>query len=159
MDSDPLNRWLTLGANFAVLIGIVFLAIEIRQNTEMTSAQITQSRADTSISLAESFYNSEYLPQIWQKANANEALSAEELVRYHFWLRALLRNLDNNYQQADRGLLGDHIPRAVASAIGRILANPLAIDYWEDNKDIFSDEFRRFVDTTLSEGPVDERQR
>ncbi len=34
MDSEKLNRWLTLGANFGVLVGIIFLAIEIRQNTE-----------------------------------------------------------------------------------------------------------------------------
>ena len=49
VNTDNLNRWLSLGANVAVVIGIVFLAIEIRQNTEMTRAQITQSRAETSI--------------------------------------------------------------------------------------------------------------
>ncbi len=31
MDSDRLNRWLTLGANLGVLVGIIFLAVEIRQ--------------------------------------------------------------------------------------------------------------------------------
>lgn len=34
MDSERLNRWLTLVSNFAVIAGIVFLAIELRQNTQ-----------------------------------------------------------------------------------------------------------------------------
>ena len=39
MDSDRLNRWLTLGANVGVLIGIVFLAFELQQNNENLAAQ------------------------------------------------------------------------------------------------------------------------
>ncbi len=35
MDSDRLNRWLTLGANVGVLVGIIFLAIQIRQNSDL----------------------------------------------------------------------------------------------------------------------------
>ena len=32
MDTDRLNRWLTLGANIGIIVGIVFLAIEVNQN-------------------------------------------------------------------------------------------------------------------------------
>ena len=32
MDLDRLNRWLTLLANFGVVAGIIFLAVEVRQN-------------------------------------------------------------------------------------------------------------------------------
>ncbi len=32
MDLDKLNKWLTLLANFGVVAGIIFLAVEIRQN-------------------------------------------------------------------------------------------------------------------------------
>lgn len=39
MDSDRLNRSLTLIANAAVVAGIVFLGLELRQNTEMMRAQ------------------------------------------------------------------------------------------------------------------------
>jgi len=33
VDTDRLNRWITLGANIGVLAGIIFLGLEIRQNT------------------------------------------------------------------------------------------------------------------------------
>ena len=152
MDTDKLNRWLTLGANLAVLFSIVFLAVEIRQNTEMTRAQITQSRAETSIALAASFYNSDYLPTIWEKVRNDDGLSADERARYEFWLRAMLRNLDNNFQQSRRGLLGDHITEASATAItNAILAYPAAIEYWDKNRNLFSEDFVRFVDQALAD--------
>ena len=34
MGLDNINEWLTLVANFGVLIGIVFLAVQIQQNTK-----------------------------------------------------------------------------------------------------------------------------
>jgi len=40
MNSDGLNQWLTLAANFGVLVGIVFLALEIRQNTDHLALQL-----------------------------------------------------------------------------------------------------------------------
>lgn len=44
---DRLNRWLTLGANFGVLAGIVFLAVEIRQNSELARMQMSDDRVTT----------------------------------------------------------------------------------------------------------------
>ena len=39
MDSDRLNRWMTLGANIGVLAGIIFLAFELQQNTVATQLE------------------------------------------------------------------------------------------------------------------------
>jgi len=35
MDFDRLNKWLTLGANLGVLLGILLLVVEVRQNQEI----------------------------------------------------------------------------------------------------------------------------
>lgn len=47
MDSERINRWLTLGANIGVLIGLLLLVIEIRQSNLLALAQIEQSRSDS----------------------------------------------------------------------------------------------------------------
>ncbi len=39
MKSDRLNRWLTLAANVGVIAGILFLAIELRQNNELLTLE------------------------------------------------------------------------------------------------------------------------
>ena len=49
MDADNLNKWLTLVANIGVVIGLVLLIYEIRQNSELVRAQIHQARSDSKV--------------------------------------------------------------------------------------------------------------
>ncbi len=151
MDEDRVNKWLTLGANIGVLIGIIFLAVEIRQNTEMTRAQITQSRADAAIALASEYINSDYLPDVYAKFAHGEELTFQEASRYRVYLRAALRNHQNNYLQYRQGFLGEYIPRSTANAIRGIASTPRGREYWARNKTNYSDEFVEFVDQALSE--------
>ena len=44
MDTDKLNKSLTLIANLAVVAGIIFLAIELRHNNELLEAEIRTIR-------------------------------------------------------------------------------------------------------------------
>ncbi len=46
MKWNNVNRWLTLTANIGVLIGIALLIVEIRQNSELMSAEIHSMRAE-----------------------------------------------------------------------------------------------------------------
>lgn len=156
MDTDKLNRWMTLIANIGVLIGIIFLAIEIRQNTEITRAQITQSRADTAILLASEWVNSDYLPGIYEKISLGEDLTFQENRRYRTWLRASLRNHQNNYLQYSQGFLGDYIPRSTAIAVRGIISNPHARSYWDEFKMGYSDEFIDFVNRALADAETSE---
>ncbi len=78
MDTEKLTRWLTLGANIAILAGIVFLAFEFRQNTNMMQTQINQSRAELSMFEAEAMYNSAYIPEILVKLRLGEPISDVE---------------------------------------------------------------------------------
>jgi len=152
MNTESLNRWLSLAANVGVLIGIVFLAIEIQQNTEMTRAQITQGRAEISVAMAEMNVNSDYLPSIRAKISNSEALTQEEAIRYQNWLRAVFRSQDNNFQQYKQGLLGEHIPRALAeTARDAVVNDPVGRDFWEQSKRMFSDDYIEFVDQLIAE--------
>ena len=152
MNTDRVSRWLTLGANLAVLASIVFLAIEIRQNTEMTRAQITQGRAENALYLADMQINSDYIPDIVVKVGNGEELTPAERFRYTVYLRATLRNQDNNIQQYNQGLLGEHIPRTISGVVHEILVgNPEGRAYWERSKIAYSDEFVEFVDSVIAE--------
>ena len=151
MNNEKLNKWLSVIANFGVLAGIIFLAVEIRQNTETTRAQITQSRADTAITLASAYFNSDYLPDVNAKIRGGEELTYQEATRYRAFLRAALRNHQNNYLQYRQGFLGEYIPRSTTDAVRNITSNAIGREYWERNKSNFSDEFSEFVDHALTE--------
>lgn len=155
MDTDRLNRWLTLGANVAVLAGIFFLAVEISQNTEMMRAQIHQSRAEASMSEAQVMYNSEYLPEILVKLRQGSAISDVDRERYVHFLRGLHKNLDNQLRQHREGFLADNIPGSVRIAIMvEIVPIKDARQEWDRTREIFSKEYAALVDAILAENPM-----
>ena len=40
MDSDSLNKWLTLAANVGIMIGLILVVIQIRQNSDLVRTQL-----------------------------------------------------------------------------------------------------------------------
>ena len=95
MDSDRLNRWLALGANFGVLVGILLLVVELRQISELVRAEIhairAESKADRQIGVA----NSGEVARISAKLiaegfpanpDAMSTLTIEEQFRLSQWL-------------------------------------------------------------------------
>jgi len=142
-----LGQTVSMLANIGVIAGIIFLGLEIQQNTEMIRAQITQSRADAAIGLAQSHFNSEYIPEISEKISQGGELTGLETIRYESYLRAVFRNQENNFLQFQQGMLGENIPRNTQAVVRGILANDaVAAAWWNGMKVSFSDEFVEFVD-------------
>lgn len=40
MDSDSLNKWLTLAANVGIVIGLILVVVQIRQNSDLVRTQL-----------------------------------------------------------------------------------------------------------------------
>ena len=152
MNLEKLGRWLALGANFGVLVGLFLLIFEIRQNTEMMQSQIHQSRTDTALAEQHATYNSEYMPAIIVKVRDGDALTAEELVRYITYFRAFNRNQDNNLWQYNRGFLGENTPRSIRGAVRTVIgAHGLGIETWDQQKMGYTDEYVAFVEKAISD--------
>jgi hypothetical protein len=152
MNADNVNKWLTLSANFGVVIGLILLIVEIGQNTEMMRAQINQSRTDTAMSDQQSLFNSDYIPAILVKRDSGEQLSEEEMTRYSAHFRSGMRNQDNNLWQYNQGFLGENTPRSIRnfarSVIGR---TELSIATWDRQKNTYTDEYIAFVEEAISD--------
>lgn len=89
MDTDNLNRWLTLGANIAVFASIMFLAVEIRQNQVSIDEANQLSKLDARVIEIEQFNNfrnglieDPVLLKIWNTGLADADLSAEDEARF-----------------------------------------------------------------------------
>ena len=88
MNKDSLNTWLTLAANIGVLIGIIFLAVEIQQNTQAINRDIELSELDYNLGR---FVESDHLPGIVEKigespAGRNSTLRIESPIMEEFGL-------------------------------------------------------------------------
>ena len=152
MDANRLNAWLSLVATAGVLLGLVFLIYELRQNSELMRIQIQQARADAAMLSNEQMFNSDYLPTILLKIGDGEELSEEERMRYVFWFRASNRNQDNVLSQYRAGMLGDNVPLSVDDFVRDAIASSTsARNAWDQTKIGYTKAYVTFVEEILDE--------
>jgi len=152
--TDKLNKWLTLTANIGVVIGLVLLLMELRQNTEMMRAQITHSRSETAQSENQAVFNSDHIPAIIAKIRSGGEIPEVELIRYEFYFRSVNRNQDNVLWQYREGFLGENVPHSIrAFVIAEIDSSAISRGIWERTKTAYSPEYASFVDSVLKDQP------
>ena len=78
MDADRLNKWVTLGANIGVLVGIILLIFEIDQNRQAIRAQTRNDIAQGAIGVISLSIENPYLADILVRSNRGEELSESE---------------------------------------------------------------------------------
>ena len=143
MNSDQLNWWLTVGANVGVLVGLIFVGLEVRNSTDAVSAQTADSVADG--------YNTVNLAAIADPAMARllhvgiehpERLT--DLEAYRFSL--LIRSYFNQYHRVHRlyqlGLVSEEEWAEYAVEIGGFMSTPGVTLFVEGNplpEDFLSD--------------------
>ena len=134
----------------AIVVSLILVAYELRQNTVMMRAQITQTRADLAMTEQVATYNSAYMPSILVKIENDEELTDEEVVRYRTYVRGFLRNQDNAYWQYNQGLLGENTPDSIRAAVTAVIGRPrLGREIWESQKSTYTPEFVRFVESVF----------
>lgn len=93
MDLQKLNSWLAFVANVGVISGIVFLAIEIRQNSDVIRAQTRAQLAEEVTELFSVNMNDQDYADVLMRGNNVEELSPVEKYQYsrhrsawiHYW--------------------------------------------------------------------------
>jgi hypothetical protein len=103
MDLDKVNKWLTLVANFAILAGLVFLALEIQQNTNAVRSAAVQEA--TNIAREHPLMYAQN-PEVNRLAMAEYSSLSEEDQRRRFWLDvSFWHAMQGLYRQNELGTL------------------------------------------------------
>ena len=115
MDSEKMNRWLTLGANFGVLVGLVFLVFELKQANDLAEASAYRARGEEIQSSLQAIALSPDLAEIEVKVEQQGigALSDVEVRRYRWWVQAALYRMQNQFNDYRLGYLDDDSYRAM----------------------------------------------
>lgn len=149
MDVDILNQWLTFAANAGVITGLVLVAIQIKQNTQITKAQLTNDYylADMQLELtmmgedpATSWTKSVYTP--------NE-LTKEDAVILDRYFNYGLVQIQRLQKMQEIGLADDDWKKRM-SYLGWHLGNEIGRRWWVHSKDGFPEEFVQTVDEILA---------
>jgi hypothetical protein len=103
MESNKANRWLTLGANIGVLIGIILLVVELDQNREMIRAQTRSDISQQSSSRLLLVGTNLEMASLMRRANNGEELTPDERVQFNYYQFAAIRDWENVHYQYRQG--------------------------------------------------------
>ena len=102
---DRFNRWLALGANLGVVLGLVILIIEVRQNAELTRAAM-ETQKNTALAQIELSIASPEMSTVWMKSvRTPETLTDPELRMLESHLVAVLLQWEHMFQMERAGLV------------------------------------------------------
>ena len=147
MDSDRLTRWLTLGANFGVLVGLLLLIVELNQNRDMMRAQIRHELAAGIVELLQVPASNEQLADVMYRAHSGEELTPRELFQFHLRTNALFRYWEDVHYQYREGLYDATEFEKQRDAWKASMTNSTrAQDYWCQVRTLYSPEFMTEMD-------------
>ena len=136
MNTENLNDWLGIAANLGVILGIVFLVIEINQSTRATAAAASDSVTNGYLEIS--------LPIMTDKDVARtfalglfqpEALTDEEAVQFSMYLRQLVNQHLRMMELARQGLYVEMYKGGDIQQLARMLSTPGGQLFFEGNRE------------------------
>jgi hypothetical protein len=145
---DSTNRWLTLAANFGVMAGIIFLAVELQQNTVATQLSAA-GRFHDSISEIELFIaGSPEFSVLLDKGRTGADVSEPEKLRLMVFYGTVLRQWQLNHLQFLSGVLDEDIWLGTRTYMAQILVEDRGLFIrWQTGKSHFSPRFNELIES------------
>lgn len=146
----------------AVVISLVYLAFQIRQNTrqldhnsEVVAANVELDNARLAAEFNANVAGSSELADLWTRGIfGNEDVSPEEATRIGFLLGDLFYRLEGLYHQHRRGFLPAESWTPWERLMCSALSSPLPRGWWESRAHPFSADFTGHVDRLLADLPT-----
>lgn len=136
----------------AVLATLVYLAIQIRQNTGALRAAALNSSIQAASLIRSEMFTSEELSELFLLGSRSpEALTEVQAYRYRNMVSNMLWAIWNFYSQYQYADLSDEAWESQKHVIVRILRSPGGAHYWAEFKQEFEAEFVEVVDRILAE--------
>ena len=154
MESDRLARWLTIGANLGVLIGLLLLIAELKQNRDMMRAQIRHELAAGIVDLLQTPASNEQLADVLFRGVSGETLTPTESFQFELRTNALFRYWEDVHYQYRVGLYDDvEFEKQRGAWRASMERSQLAQDYWCKVRQLYSPEFAEEMDGLLVPDP------
>lgn len=148
INMDNLNKWLTLLANIGVVAGIIFLGVELRQNSETAELQAAQNYVNLSHELDFRIVDDPALATLLLTPPENR--TPTESLRVDRWMFGALRTWENGYYLHSKGVLDDELWLGQEAFMADLLKrNEEQRNYYQKNSKFFSEGFIAYLDGLL----------
>lgn len=153
MNTEKLSQWLALIANFGVLAGIVFLVVEIHQNTDALRAE---SQRAVFAGAQQELYTSMQYPEIFRLMALPDAdATFEQRLRIDSFLTAALRAREFAWSQHQAGILDDASWATEREVISLLVGSERNRRWWKEVGRLqFTGEFQQLVSSIVANEPI-----
>jgi hypothetical protein len=145
------SDWMNLSASVAVIMGIVFLGLEIRQNTEMMRSQTRDAISEKQMMFSEWVAMEIELATTIAKVTVGEPLTPGESVQHAYFLAGVWREWENSHYQFEQGLFDrDEFEPRMNRWISTMRVKAVR-DAWVATRMNYSPSFRVEVDRIVAQ--------
>lgn len=140
MNYEKLSKWLQVSANIGIVLGLVLVGLQLRQNSELARIQLLYEESSRAVEL-ESKVIGEQAAEVWAKSiERPEDLTLAEIRIMEALLWSFLEQLRGTYRLAELGLLSDEAWRSRAeSEVTFYLSDPYSRAWWENYGSVAND--------------------
>jgi len=136
-------------AAIATLATLVYLAIQIRQNTKSLASQTAQTIMSQAVSTSMDTAANDVLLKILVKLGDGSVLEPHEILQYSIWMEAVMTNYSQIFYEHQHGRLGDDVYFSARRRLTKILAQPGAEEWWKEWRNDFTLEFQDAVERII----------
>jgi len=137
-----------LAGSVVVIASLIYLAVEVRQNTKI--AKLNSSHINTQVytQFLELISSDSELADIFLRGvNDITELTAVEQIRFSALLGIAFRNMFQQFQEFDMGLISNDDWDTWNKALTQIITYPGIQAVWETRKSTYNERFQAYVDT------------
>ena len=135
----------------AVVISLVYLALQVRQNTQSNMILASQNLVNQNSALIERVGSNAELAALLQKGQTKgfDALTPEEELQFNCNMLAIYNQFELAFHQYRRGNLLPEIWNKFAYEIPIWISLPGGSSWYAKDKERYSPEFRKYIDDRL----------
>jgi hypothetical protein len=133
--------------SLAVLITLVYLAKQIRQNTESLGLASELELSAQVVAWHRSVTQDPDLCRIWDTAVDPDAMSEEDNRRFRWLVAELFFLYEGHYEFYAKGHVSEKSWQPKMAALLGILQNPIAADWWDKRQAPLTEEFREYLES------------
>jgi hypothetical protein len=138
MDSDRVTRWLTLAANIGVIVGIVFLVLEMRQNSDIATAQVRLDYAAGWRSIDEQRQD-EIFAQVYAKSILSpDELSLSEVIQLDGYYTGVIDQMLSAHTASRAGLRSGQFEDVARQVANGYFSNAYGQAWWQQARKMWS---------------------
>jgi hypothetical protein len=135
----------------AVLISLVYLALQIRQNTRTIQSTAFQQVVDSFSQISLAVGLDRGLTEVFMRANqvGLSALDPVDQAQMRFVLLSFFRRAESAFFHSQQGTLDMESWEGIRESLKGMLQGPAVREFWEGNAGVYNSRFRAFVESEL----------